>query len=184
MLKQALGVIAVSGLGMFLSGSPLAQPSNAVPGIPGYYNPTTHTFQTRVTPRALPDASTLKDYTGTLKFEYTIKVDTPVPSGEEMLCEASTLLEDDASDGLEYQESASSVAKVSGSSASCTVQIPYAWPLEETSGTVSISYSVVIAPSSATSQINEYATRAHSSATYIALPSVGATTVVPLSVTL
>jgi hypothetical protein len=182
MVKPILSLLAVSGLGLFLTGASSTPQTDADRGIPGYLNPRTLTFQARPTPHVVPDTVTLKDYTGTLKFEYTITVHTTVPSGQELLCEASTIVVDEGGTGLEYMESASSPAKVSGTSGTCTVEIPYSWPLESPSD-VSISYSLLIAPTSATSQFNEYPTRSHSSDTDIAMPAVGATTTILLKAT-
>lgn len=63
MLKPLLSIIAVSGIGLFLTGARVSPQTEAAQGIPGYYNPTSHTFQAKVVPQVQPNVVT-KPYDG------------------------------------------------------------------------------------------------------------------------
>ncbi len=74
---------------LLLTGVATAQTSNKAEQVPGYYNPKTHTFQVKVQPEVDPDAAAPKTYTGTLKYEISVKLVTPVATGEELVCSAN-----------------------------------------------------------------------------------------------
>jgi hypothetical protein len=182
---KSIRTLALAGLALGLAGSALAQQTPPAKGIPGYLNPKTHTFSARVRPSAAPDATTVKTYTGTLKFEYTIKLDTPVASGQALYCEAAADVEDTTGDEF-YEEEAASTAKVSGTTATCTVNIPYSWGLaDESADTIGLSYDLVIFPTSTTTLDYYYAVREHTSGLpALKVPTSGATTVIPVAATI
>jgi hypothetical protein len=181
---KSIRIFVLAGLAFALAGSALAQQAPTTKGIPGYLNPKTHTFSARVRPAAAPDATTTKTYTGTLKFEYTIKLDTPVASGQALYCEASADVEDTTGDEY-YEEEATVTAKVSGSTATCTVNIPYSWALaDESADTIGLSYDLVILPTSTTT-LEYYAVREHTSGLpAIKVPTSGATTDITIAATI
>ena len=186
MIKQISRVAALTGAVMLLTSAALAQKSTSkLDQIPGFYNPKTHTFQARVVPEADPDATAPKTYTGTLKFDITVKLVTPVASGQELVCTTTALVEDENGSGGFYEESASGIGKVSGSTGTCTIDIPYSWNLSAaTSDSVDISYNLEIIPTSSNA-IVDYTTRTHTSELLpIKVPATGATTAIPVSATI
>jgi hypothetical protein len=87
-------------------------------------------------------------YTGTLSATFSIKLVTPPPSGANLICTLDTNIIDEKTSGTTvlseiFTEISSSVATISGSSASCTVLIPYSWLLNNAAGDkINISYSI------------------------------------------
>ena len=109
----------------------------------GYLDPKTGTFKAANT-QVRPDASTTPATTGTVSLTISIKLATVFPAKSTIACgmEVSALsLTENTSTGAvsdgEWLETASSPATISGSTATCTVKIPYAWvlPAAGTSGT-------------------------------------------------
>jgi hypothetical protein len=182
MFKPLLSIFAVSVLGLLLTGARTAPQTEAAQGIPGYYNPATHTFQAKVVRQVEADVTT-KPYAGKFVFEYTIKLETPVPSGQDLYCGATASLEDPDTDNV-YQENASTIAKVSGTSATCTVNIPYAWTLAS-DDYVGLSFQLIIAPPAASTGFTELPTRNHTSdLPPMVVPANGVTTYLKVSETI
>ncbi len=183
-MKNLLRAISVSALGITMAA--FAQQSPAKPGVPGYYNPKTHTFTARVTRETSPEpAATSKTYTGTIKFTIDTTLKTPVAAGQELLCSASADVEDAAS-GAFYEENASEPAVVSGSTATCIVNLPYSWLLEDgAADPVQVSYELIILPSSSSSA-TQYSSRDHSATlpSLAAVPGIGATTTISIGATI
>jgi hypothetical protein len=128
--------------------------------------------------------------TGTITTTLTIKLASVFPAGFKIVC-SSAIIAQSINDVLEtftsFEESASSVATVSGTTATCTVRTPYAWTLPAASATVS---NIV----TGTYQVNVYNAGTalpgllrSSEGQYLHLkniPLVGTVTSVPVSVTL
>lgn len=184
MKNQTSRVAALAGVAFLLTGAALAQKSTGADQIPGFYNPKTHTFQVKVQPEVDPEASAPKIYTGTFSFDITVKLVTPVASGHELACTAGASVDDLSGTGF-YIESASAVAKVTGSSATCTVSIPYSWSLSDgATDSVSLSYDLEIVPTTTNAAL-AFTSRTHSSELApIKVPATGVTTAVPISATL
>jgi len=171
----AAGLVAASALPL------LAQQSASIE-IPGYLNPKTGTFRPKAATTPTPDtAPKLTTYTGTLEFNYTITLETAVPSGDVVHCEATAELVDVPTSGSNENvitEEASVNATVKGSTATCTVKIPYSWPLANAAvDSVSRTYAVVITPPSIVNETDAQAVRR--STQYlppIAVPKSGTTT--------
>jgi len=112
-------------------------------GIPGYLDPKTGTFTTRV---QTPEAEKAKPlsaswYWGTFNINIAATLTTPVPSGAIVTCSA-TVDEIDDTNGS-YYEQASAVATAGGSK--CDMSIPYAWDLSNAStDQVIVSYTIAI----------------------------------------
>jgi hypothetical protein len=106
-------------------------------GILGYLNPRTHIFSPLM--QSLVAESKSAAATGTLQFEYTITVKSPVPSGG-ITCSAEATVF--TSTGADYIETAGVAATISGSTATCTVVIPYSWAGATSSDSVMLSYNV------------------------------------------
>lgn len=136
-------------------------------------------------------AATAVATTGTLVAKFTMKLVTPVPSGGEVLCGLNASVQDENTSTYTFAnqifESASTKAAVSGSTATCTVTIPYSWFLTYAStDTVQLTYMLYVLNGTATTQANE----ARSSSQYvpgagaIRVPANGATTTYTISATL
>jgi hypothetical protein len=114
------------------------------PGILGHLDPRTGAF-TPLVQRPLEDEEALEPLTpttGTLVFNFTISIKSKNLGGDTILCFADASVFETSS-LFDAIESASVKATVSGSTAKCTVTIPYSWPLKSASSdTISMSYSV------------------------------------------
>jgi hypothetical protein len=82
--------------------------------------------------RVAPDTVSTTDVTGEYEVTATITLKTPLPAGYGLYC----LSEIDALAGMDlgpeslvFVESSFSTAKVTGSTATCTMNTPYAWPI-------------------------------------------------------
>ncbi len=142
-----------------------------------------------------PDAAT-PAVTGTYEVTATITLKTPVPKGYGVYCFteiASTAGIDSETGGLIFSETALSTAKVTGSTASCTVNTPYAWPIPKsdlTDGTNVLGiYEVAILPDTVQDRGLDsltFDTRASIGffERHAAIPATGTTTKVALAITL
>ena len=183
-MTQISRMSALTSLAFLLTVVATAQTSNKAEQVPGYYNPKTHTFQVKVQPEVDPDAAAPKTYTGTLKYEISVKLVTPVATGEELVCSANALVDDVSGTGY-YEETASTTAKVSGSTATCTVSIPYAWALADgTTDTVGIGYSLEIVPTTTGAATQFNGRESIGELAPIKVPTTGATTAIPISATI
>ena len=147
----------------------------AVNGIRGYLDPRTGIFHSMPHPDLQdadvpPPAAT----TGKFVFTFTITVSSTLASTAKILCEASASLEDTASLNF-ISETASVIATRSGSTATCTVNIPYSWNLSSAStDKVSLAYQIIGGVPSTTVPL---ATRTSGqSLKTISVPANGATT--------
>ena len=153
----AAGLVAASAL-------PLAAQQSTSAEIPGYLNPKTGTFRLKATATPTPDtAPKLTTYAGTLEFNFTINLDTSVPSGDVVHCEATAELADVPTTGSNENvitEEATTNATVKGSAAACTVKIPYSWALASGSeDSVSLTYAIAIVPPSVVNETDAQAVR-------------------------
>jgi hypothetical protein len=91
---------------------------------------------------------------GKLVFNFTITVDSTFATTTPIYCEVGASLADDAvsATGREITESAAATATRTGSTAKCTVTIPYSWSLVTPStDIVFLSYTIIAANVSTTS---------------------------------
>jgi len=117
-------------------------------GVPGYLDPKTGTFTTKVQTPEADKANPLSAsfYFGTYKLDIAATLYTPVPSGGIVTCSGTVDEYGDPSGA--YNEEASAIATGSGSSWKCDMTIPYAWLLSSPStDNVDVSYSIEIAES-------------------------------------
>ena len=141
MRMTVLAAMAAVSLGAALAASApaFAQTSEVVPmngKAFGYRDASTGTFH----PARLvaPDA-TAAPSTGTIATTLTIKLASVFPAGFKIVCSSEIIAQsiNDVSDTFtSFEESASSVATISGTTATCTVRTPYAWTLPAASATV------------------------------------------------
>jgi hypothetical protein len=142
--------------------------------IAGYLDPGTGAFRpifpkSGVNPRAEPDVTPT---TGKLVFDFNITVSSSFPAGEVISCSVIASVYD-FTNNVDIAESAGAAATVSGSKATCTVTIPYSWPLADPgSETVGLSYEILATPANGAS-LTRYSTRTLAS---IPVPATGATT--------
>lgn len=155
----------------------------AVNGIRGYLDPRTGIFHSMPHPDVQeadvpPPAAT----GGKFVFNFTITVSSTLASTAKILCEASASLEDVASLNF-ITETASVTATRSGSTATCTVNIPYSWNLSSAStDKVSLSYQIIGGVPTATIPL---ATRTSGqSLKQIAVPANGAITTETITATI
>jgi hypothetical protein len=160
-----------------------SQNTPAANGIRGYLDPRTGIFHAMPLPDLQeadvpPPAAT----GGKFVFNFTITVSSNLGSTAKILCEASALTEDAASANL-ITETASVTATRSGSTATCTVNIPYSWNLLSAStDKVSLSYQIIGGVPTTTVPL---ATRSSGqSLKQIAVPANGATTTETITATI
>jgi len=92
-MKTLVPSLAAAALLLGTALPSIAQQSSSVE-IPGYLNPKTGAFRPKPA-TATPDVTAkYTTYTGTLEFEFTITVDSKIPSGQEVDCEATAELVD------------------------------------------------------------------------------------------
>jgi hypothetical protein len=88
----------------------------------------------------------------------------------------------DDTSGAIYKEIAEVAATRSGSTATCTVKVPYSWGLSSASDTVQLEYDVVVPTSLVTT--NTAPSRDSTRTSAIALPLKGATTTLTADITI
>jgi hypothetical protein len=126
----------------------VAAVGNQSHGIPGFLDPQTGTFSTRVqsaSESADGEPVTAVTYWGTYVATFTISISSTFPTGTVFDCSTSLSTGDFGSNGSEgsYSEEGSAIATGSGSTRTCKVVIPYSWLLlNGPTDTVNISYSV------------------------------------------
>ena len=133
--------IAAFAVGVALAGSASTAARSSDSGTPhkrilGYQDQVTGTFHP--ISKVAPDA-TITPTTGTVELTLTITLKTALPKGGSIICEAdlnatSVNLSTDAG-GL-WTEEAYATATVNGSTATCTVNVPYSWAIPASSSTV------------------------------------------------
>lgn len=101
-------------------------------GILGTLDPQTGTFKPLIRPTVIEDletaATSVVPTTGEFNVKFTITVKSTIPSGDVIACSVSADVIDITTSYF-ADESATVAATRSGSSATCTVTIPYSWRL-------------------------------------------------------
>lgn len=155
----------------------------AVNGIRGYLDPHTGIFHSM--PHLAQDAADVPPpaaFGGKFVFNFTITVASSLASTAKIICQAAATTDDVASTNL-ILETAAVTATRSGSTATCTVTIPYSWNLSSASSDrVSLTYQIIAGvPTSAT----PLATRtSEQSVATISVPANGATTTEAIAATI
>lgn len=148
-------------------------------GVPGYLDPRTGTFtaKVQVDPQVVENPD-LIGAGGTWNIELNIALVTKPAGTDTVVCEAS-LDVSDTYPSFGYEEDSVAIAKVSGSSATCTVTIPYLWYLSTPkTDTVTISYDVSLYHVFAIGAVNQanITRRTDHTVGSVAVPANGATT--------
>ncbi len=131
---------------LLLSGAAMAQ---SVDSLPGMLNLRTGLFEVRP---AMPSPAATTLYSGTFDVTITITVVSAIPEESTILCTAN-ISGTDSTYAL-HGETAVTTAVRSGSTATCTLNVPYAWMLG-TTPTYNFGYQVSWAAGSAPSRISE-----------------------------
>ncbi len=157
MRKTSLAALAAITLGFALSGSVAgfaqADPSVSHKKVFGYQDGAGvfHGLN-----HAVPEATTAP-LTGTFEVTITITLKTAVPTGGSVICTTSLVASqtsETTGTSTTYDEEAVSVAKVTGTTATCTVNTPYSWAFGAKTATeletLAGSYTVSIEPAPST----------------------------------
>ena len=192
MRTTVLAAMAAVSLGAALAASvpASAQTSEAVPmgrKVFGYQDGSTGKFHAAQT--EAPDV-TVTPTIGAISMTLAIRIASTLPAGFKIVCGTEINAQSiDITTGMKisFEESASSVATVNGTTAACTVRTPYSWALPTAGGTVE------------TFVTGEYSVNVYNAGTALPellrstggpflhltkLPAFGTVTSVPLSVTL
>ena len=192
MRTTVLAAMAAVSLGAALAASAPApaQTSAVVPmsgKVFGYQDASTGRF--RPAQIEAPDV-TAAPTTGTIVTTLTIKLASAFPAGFKIVCGTEIDGQSvDTTTGAEvnFEESSSSVATVSGTTATCTVRTPYAWTLPAASATVGnfVTGEYTVNVYSAGTALPGLLRSTEGSFLHLTkLPAFGTVTSVPVSVTL
>jgi hypothetical protein len=144
MRKQSIALVAAIALGA-LGGSAIAHAQTANPPFQkkvfgfqdsrtGVFHPLGHSPDLSENPAATTT------YSGTVEVTVTVTLKTTLPKGDSVACSvdaiATSETETSPFTSVAYDETATSIASVSGSTATCKVNIPYSWLLFTPSTTV------------------------------------------------
>jgi len=130
----AVGALAVGAL-LFGPVTSAAQSDAPHKKVIGYQDPETGEFH--ALEKLIPDAA-VAPTTGEYEVTFTITLKTPVPAGGSVLCSTNILVTSvnlTTAAAASYTESSYAVAKVTGATATCTVNTPYSWVLPPASAT-------------------------------------------------
>jgi hypothetical protein len=153
-------------------------------GVLGYLDPATGAF--RPVTHSAPDSDTTAATTGPsygkLVFNFTITIQSSIPTSSPITCTAiAETIETNTTTYQEktFMEDATVPATRSGSTATCSVPVPYSWNLSTpASDAMDLSFYVEAGSSASASRLSEQ------SLTTIKIPGNGATTTEAVKVTL
>jgi len=124
------------------------------------------------------EAQTTATYTGKFVFEFTITIESGIPTSVPIYCIGNAFTRDEGINIL--QDVASVTASRSGSTATCTVTVPYSWPLTTpSSDQASLGYEIIAGTSSAIRPVGDSSFNWFAK---IPLPANGATTTEKITV--
>ena len=122
------------------------QNAAAAHGIHGYLDPQTGVFHTLPIPEAASaEPPAVATFAGKFVFNFTITVDATISSTAKIVCTATATVEDNLTGGSPnfIIETASALATRSGTTATCTVNIPYSWSLATgTTDNITLGYNL------------------------------------------
>jgi hypothetical protein len=187
----SLAAIAAISVGATLAGSAVAAAQSGESPVNhkrvlGYQDEQTGTFRPLST--AAPDV-TLSPTTGTVELELTISLRTALPKGGAVVCGASLIvLSENLTTGslTSWTEDAYGLATVSGTTATCTVLVPYAFVVSPASTTLknTIEGTYTVEMVNATGAVPPLVVDLFGTFLSEPLPPTSTTTKVPVSVTI
>lgn len=127
-------IVLAAALAASLVSAGAASAQSAPSGIPGTFDPTTRVFVPQPAPTTTATARTVTSRAGQVNMAMTISIVSSIPTGTPIVCGLS--LVHIGAQGAYYTEAAQTPAVRSGSTATCTVKIPYLWSLAESTGYV------------------------------------------------
>ena len=151
-----------------------SQNSNQAIGIPGHLDARTGAFKPMPLTQTETDTTALASIGGKFVVNLTITVDSALAATDVISCSASATVFDVGS-SLDFLDTATVVAVRKGSTATCTVNIPYSWALTTTStDMVQLDYEIIV-PATTTGGPYPSRSAVHGLAR-IKVPAGGATT--------
>ncbi len=190
----ARAMVGALSLSVALCGSVMAgaQSETGHKKVVGYQDADTGQFHPL--DKLVPEVTTTAPTTGEYEVTFTITLKTAVPTGGTVLCSTNILVTDvsvTTDTGTTYSESAYAVAKVTGSTATCTVNTPYSWVLPAPSTTnetlLSGTYTISILPAPSTSVSLATVEGRSETSSFLSsktVPATGTTSKIALNVTL
>lgn len=150
-------------------------------GIPGYLDMRTGQF-TAVIPRAAAPEATTVTANGTIKMNFTITLKSSLPDTAGVDCSGTVSVSDYLA-SYSYTDTKTSKGTRTGTTATCSVSIPYSWVLPDRDQTISLNYVVGV-----TGLTDNSSTKNRTASSYsqpsLPLPANGATTTKNYNVTL
>lgn len=135
-----------------------------------------------VTPDHNGHSSAPAPVSGTFSITYNIDLSSTLPAGAMIICKTEIAPAPLSGEGTVLPiESAASVATVSGSTATCVVEIPFAWTLNAAPGKVVLNYEIVAQNASAALPVVVRSSSLQGVSE--SLPTSGATSALSFSVT-
>jgi len=184
-LFALLGIYVLVTLALPLSSQ---EGSSAVPrAVYGRLDPRTGIFTPlRQLPAVNPEADAEEPpptttYTGKFVLNFTITITSAIPTGTVIACDGNATLVDSTGD---ESDSLSNSAVRSGSTATCSVTIPYSWAVTSTSESVYVTYDISAPPQPLSSSATFPRRYSSHPLAKITVPANGATTTYTISATI
>jgi hypothetical protein len=185
--KSILVCVCLLGLAQPVWSQKPNETAKPTPGILGYLDPKTGAFRPVIqSPAEDEEVEPAVATTGTFVFNFTITIASKNLAGDTIVCNVGASTFETSSTGAIFNadESASVKATVTGSTAKCTVTIPYSWPLKTASAdSVTLNY-FVDAVSTSTTTGGQPTRLSSQSLPTIKVPKTGATTTTAIASTI
>jgi hypothetical protein len=150
-------------------------------GIPGYLDPETGAFKPFQSQTEAIDLAKVTPTTGKFVFSFTVTVASTIATATKILCQADATVTEPTT-FFTASEIAAVTATRSGSTATCTVTIPYSWPLTTASkDIVNLAFSISAGTPGSTTTSYRISTQ---TAGTIPVPATGSTTSLSFSPTI
>ena len=159
------------------------QSAPTVSGIRGYLDPRTGIFHSLAQMTPQDEEPATSTFAGKFVFNFTITISSTISTSVKIACAANATLEDVATTNF-ILESAEVTATRSGSTATCTVNIPYSWKLGSApTDKVTLTYQIS-APVEATGTAVLPSRISQQTVGVISVPANGATTTETVTATI
>jgi hypothetical protein len=159
------------------------QSAPTVSGIRGYLDPRTGIFHSLAQMTPQDEEPATSTFAGKFVFNFTITISSTISTSVKIACAANATLEDVATTNF-ILESAEVTATRSGSTATCTVNIPYSWKLGSApTDRVTLTYQIT-APVEATGTAVLPSRTSQQTVGVISVPANGVTTTETVTATI